>query len=66
MVGSDGIYLGGHPHPRGWGSFARVLGRHVRDRKDICWGAAAARLAAAPADLFGLGQRGRIQAGGRA
>src|SRR5690606_37711436 len=23
---SDGIYLGGHPHPRGWAAFARYLG----------------------------------------
>jgi hypothetical protein len=29
MAGSDGIYRGGHPHPRGWGAFARLLGRHV-------------------------------------
>lgn len=63
MLGTDGIYLGGHPHPRGWGSFARVLGRHVRDRHDISWGTAALRLSAAPVDRFGLGQRGRIQPG---
>ena len=25
--GSDGIFIGGHPHPRGWGAFARYLGR---------------------------------------
>ena len=24
MGGSDGIYVGGHPHPRGWGAFARL------------------------------------------
>jgi N-acyl-D-amino-acid deacylase len=28
---SDGIYLGGHPHPRGWGAFARFLGHHTRE-----------------------------------
>ncbi len=31
MAGSDGIFVGGKPHPRGTGCFARYLGRHVRD-----------------------------------
>ena len=30
MAGSDGIYVGGAPHPRGCGCFARYLGHHVR------------------------------------
>src|SRR5699024_10737980 len=25
-VGSDGILVGAHPHPRGWGTFPRFLG----------------------------------------
>jgi N-acyl-D-amino-acid deacylase len=29
MAGSDGIYVGGFPHPRGTGCFARYLGHHV-------------------------------------
>jgi N-acyl-D-amino-acid deacylase len=28
MAGSDGIYTGSRPHPRGWGAFARYLRRH--------------------------------------
>ena len=31
MAGSDGIFCGGFPHPRGWGAFARFLGRHTRE-----------------------------------
>ncbi|MEZ6142904.1 MAG: D-aminoacylase [Zavarzinella sp.] len=31
MAGSDGIYVGGHPHPRGRGCFARYLGHYVRN-----------------------------------
>ena len=27
MVGSDSIHVGGHPHPRAWGTFPRFLGR---------------------------------------
>ena len=30
MAGSDGIFRGGFPHPRGWGAFARYLGYHTR------------------------------------
>ena len=30
MAGSDGIFCGGFPHPRGWGAFARYLGYHTR------------------------------------
>lgn len=31
MAGSDGIYTGNFPHPRGYGCFARYLGHHVRE-----------------------------------
>jgi len=30
MAGSDGIYVGGFPHPRGTGSFAKYMGDDVR------------------------------------
>lgn len=63
LGGSDGIYLGTHPHPRGWGTFARLLGRHVRDRADLTWGEAAAHLAAHPVARFGLGERGVVLPG---
>ena len=31
MAGSDGIFVGGKPHPRGTGCFARYLGHYVRN-----------------------------------
>lgn len=31
MAGSDGIYCGGAPHPRGTGTFAKYLGEYVRN-----------------------------------
>lgn len=61
--GSDGIVVGGHPHPRAWGTFARYLGRHVRELGDWTWEQAAVHLAASPAARFGLGGRGRVRAG---
>ena len=40
MVGSDGLpSLEGHPHPRLWGTFTRVLGRYVREQSVLMAGA---------------------------
>ncbi|NUT09583.1 MAG: amidohydrolase family protein [Nonomuraea sp.] len=61
--GSDGIYVGGHPHPRGFGAFARFLGRHVRELGDWTWEQAAVHLASHPARRFGLDDRGLVRGG---
>lgn len=61
--GSDGIYVGGHPHPRGFGAFARFLGRHVRELGDWTWEQAVVHLASHPARRFGLMDRGLIRRG---
>jgi N-acyl-D-amino-acid deacylase len=61
--GSDGIYIGSAPHPRAWGTFARLLGRHVRELGDWTWGQAAVHLAARACARFGLLDRGVIRAG---
>ena len=61
--GSDGIFVGAHPHPRGWGTFARFLGHHVRERGDWTWPQAAQHLAAHPARRFGLTDRGQLRPG---
>lgn len=63
LGGSDAIYLGGRPHPRGWGAFARLLGRHTRELGDWTWGQAASHLAGHPARRFGLTNRGLIRPG---
>lgn len=63
MGGSDAIYVGGHPHPRGFGAFARFLGRHVRELGDWTWPQAAVHLAARPAQRFGFTDRGQIRPG---
>ncbi|MFG1853970.1 amidohydrolase family protein [Actinomadura geliboluensis] len=62
-TGSDAIYQGGHPHPRGWGAFARLLGRHVRDLGDWTWEQAAVHLSGRAADRFRLADRGRVEPG---
>ncbi len=63
LAGSDGIYVGGHPHPRGWGTFARMMGLHTRERGDYDWPTAVDHLSARAARVYGLGKRGRVEAG---
>jgi N-acyl-D-amino-acid deacylase len=62
-LGSDAIYQGGHPHPRGWGAFARMLARHVRELGDWTWEQAAMHMAGRAADRFRLADRGRLALG---
>lgn len=63
MGSTDGIYIGDHPHPRGWGGFARMLRRHVLEWRDWSWSEAAAHLSTRAAQRFGLGDRGEIRPG---
>ena len=63
MAGSDGIFCGGFPHPRGWGAFARYLGHHTRDLGDYTWAEAVTHLATHAARRFRLTDRGLIRPG---
>lgn len=62
MAGSDGIYVGGKPHPRGTGCFARFLGHHVREGH---WSLEEAVMKCShhAARRFGLKDRGQLRAG---
>jgi N-acyl-D-amino-acid deacylase len=50
----------GHPHPRGLGSFPRVLGRYVRERKALTLEQAINKMTAFPASRIHLRDRGRL------
>jgi len=66
MVASDGgIFVAGEgvPHPRNYGSFARVLAHYVRDRGIISEGQAIYKMSKFPADRIGLNDRGRVEVG---
>ncbi len=63
MAGSDGIFTGGFPHPRGWGCFARYLGHHVRGDHTWTLEQAVQHLAAHAARRFGLRDRGLLRPG---
>ncbi|AXK44193.1 N-acyl-D-amino-acid deacylase family protein [Brachybacterium saurashtrense] len=61
--GSDGIFVGAHPHPRARGTFPAVLATHVRERADLSWADAVQHLSTTACDLFALGDRGRLREG---
>jgi N-acyl-D-amino-acid deacylase len=62
-VSAEGIFLKSNLHPRGYGNFARVLARYVRDEKIITLEDAVRRMTAHPAAVLGLRDRGRLEAG---
>ena len=64
MVGSDGGIA--NDHPRGAGTFPRVLGRFVRGKKLISLEEAIRKMTSLPAKRVGLSDRGRIAPGMKA
>ena len=62
-AGSDGIYQGQHPHPRGYGAFSRLAGYYLAEGAEAGWQQVARHLAANAADVYGLQDRGRVAAG---
>jgi N-acyl-D-amino-acid deacylase len=61
--GSDGLCIGSKLHPRTYGSFARVLGRFVRERKIMPLADAVRKMTSAPALRLGLKDRGLVREG---
>jgi N-acyl-D-amino-acid deacylase len=59
----EGVFLKSNPHPRAYGSFARVLGKYVRDEQVITLEDAIRKLAALPADVLKIERRGRLEPG---
>ena len=66
MIASDGevpIFGAGHPHPRSYGTFARVLAVYVRDRHTLTLEDAVRKMTAFPAQRLGLADRGVLRPG---
>jgi N-acyl-D-aspartate/D-glutamate deacylase len=63
LVASDGIYDIPHPHPRGYGCFARVIRRFVRELGVLSLEKAVFKMSGFPAQRFGLRDRGHIAEG---
>jgi N-acyl-D-amino-acid deacylase len=70
MIGSDsavrnyaGITANGKPHPRGFGSFPRFLGKYVRDERLMPLEEGIRRVTSLPAETFSIKGRGLIKEG---
>lgn len=66
MFASDAsirIFGSGNPHPRGYGTNARVLSKYVRDEKVISLEEAIRRMTSLPAQKFQLKDRGLLREG---
>ena len=64
MVASDGqvvVFGRASPHPRSYGTFARVLGRYVRDLKIVTLEDAIRKMSSYPAQRLGLRDRGVLR-----
>jgi len=59
----EGVFLKSNVHPRAYGSFARLLGRYVRQEKVITLSEAVRRLTSLPAGNLKLNRRGRLEKG---
>jgi N-acyl-D-amino-acid deacylase len=60
---TDGPLAGSKSHPRGWGTYPRILGKYVRDEKLMPLEFAIHKMTGLPASNVGLKQRGLIRQG---
>jgi len=66
MFASDAsirVFGQGVPHPRGYGTNARILSKYVRDEKVITLEEAVRRMTSLPTQKFGLNDRGLLREG---
>ena len=66
MIGSDGIVMEAHPHPRAWGTFPRVLGRYAREEGLFSLETAVHKMTGLTAARFGIEGRGVLAEGAHA
>jgi N-acyl-D-amino-acid deacylase len=64
-VCTDGL-LGGRPHPRAYGTYPRILGRYVRDRRALTLEEAVRKMTSQAASAFGFDGVGLVREGFRA
>ncbi len=60
---NDGPLAGSKSHPRGWGSYPRILGRYVRDERLLTLSQAINKMTGLPAARVGLRDRGLLRGG---
>jgi N-acyl-D-amino-acid deacylase len=62
-LSTEGLLSAGHPHPRNFGTFPRILGHYVRDEKVLTLEDGVRRMTSLPAQRLGLKDRGLLQEG---
>ena len=62
MIGTDGL-LAGRPHPRAYGTYPRILGRYVREERNLGLEDAVRKMTSLPAQRLGLRDRGLLREG---
>ncbi len=62
-ISKDGPYASLNPHPRWYGTFPRVLGRYVREKKTITLPEAVKKMTSMNAAKIGIEDRGLLQEG---
>ena len=60
-IGIDGPFAAQHPHPRCFGSTARILGHYARDEKLFSMEEAVRKMTSLPARRIGLPDRGLVK-----
>ncbi|HEX8070023.1 MAG TPA: D-aminoacylase [Pyrinomonadaceae bacterium] len=60
---TDGPLAGSKSHPRGWGTYPRLLGRYARDEHLLTLPQAVHKMTGAPAARVGLRERGLVRRG---
>ncbi len=60
---TEGPLSEGHPHPRNFGTFPRVLRYYVREKRILTMADAIRKMTSLPADIVGLRDRGRLTPG---
>ncbi len=64
-IATDSILVGEKPHPRSFGSYPRVLGEIVREKRVVSLEKAVNKMTLLPAETFGLKKTGAILPGSR-
>ncbi len=62
-IAPEGVFLRSNPHPRAYGTFARLLGKYVRQEGVISLEEAVRRLTALPASNLNIQRRGSLMPG---
>lgn len=63
MVSTDGVYKGLKPHPRGYGTYPKILRRFVNENNWLTVEQAIYKMSGFPAARFGIAQRGTLKQG---